>query len=164
MGTNYYLEEVVDDLMPCVVCGRPYDNEPVRLHIGKSSAGWVFAFRAYIQNDPTYTSEHKRVFGEQGPSNYQLWMSLLADTLDQHDGTPAKYRIRDEYGQNVSLIYFLQQVHHRSWNTREYTHRDDTFLRRNNARVGRNNLLFSSATPAYYAKNFTYYYRHGEFS
>lgn len=35
MGTNYYLEEKP----PCESCGRPFE----RLHIGKSSAGWVFA-------------------------------------------------------------------------------------------------------------------------
>jgi len=38
MGTNYYLHENV-----CESCGR--SDEP--LHIGKSSAGWVFTLRIY---------------------------------------------------------------------------------------------------------------------
>ena len=35
MGMNYYLEEK----SPCECCGREYPS----LHIGKSSAGWVFS-------------------------------------------------------------------------------------------------------------------------
>ena len=38
MGTNYYLEEKA----PCSTCGREFE----RLHIGKSSGGWVFSLQA----------------------------------------------------------------------------------------------------------------------
>src|SRR6478609_6654782 len=39
MGTNFYWLEKP----PCPTCG----HEPERLHIGKSSAGWVFALRSH---------------------------------------------------------------------------------------------------------------------
>ena len=39
MGTNYYLEPKA----PCECCGRSFEQ----LHIGKSSAGWVFALHVH---------------------------------------------------------------------------------------------------------------------
>lgn len=43
MGTNYYLRHE-----PCEHCGRS-DEE---IHLGKSSLGWTFSFRAYPDADP----------------------------------------------------------------------------------------------------------------
>lgn len=43
MSTNFYLYRPSD---PCEACGHER-NEPTRLHIGKSSGGWVFLWRGW---------------------------------------------------------------------------------------------------------------------
>ena len=43
MGLNFYLESYP----PCPTCGHVAE----RLHLGKSSAGWAFLFRAYSEFD-----------------------------------------------------------------------------------------------------------------
>lgn len=66
MGTNYYLEEKA----PCGECGREFD----RLHIGKSSGGWVFALHIHpeigINDLPDWVDRWKkpgaRIFDEYG--------------------------------------------------------------------------------------------------
>ena len=82
MGTNYYLEGLVQ--VPCEKCGRPYEQE--RKHIGKSSAGWVFALHVYP---------------DQGikdlPDWYDLWGKLGV-------------RIRDSYGGVLTRVEMLDQV------------------------------------------------------
>ena len=45
MGTNYYAQVNV-----CKHCQRPSHS----LHIGKSSGGWTFSFRAYEKYDSEY--------------------------------------------------------------------------------------------------------------
>ena len=70
MGTNYYLEERA----PCRECGREFE----RLHIGKSSAGWVFALHVYPDKDIHDLPD---------------WVALWG-----HPGA----RIFDEYGKQVS--------------------------------------------------------------
>lgn len=39
MGTNYYINN------PCPHCGATTGDSPATLHVGKSSAGWVFLFQ-----------------------------------------------------------------------------------------------------------------------
>lgn len=68
MGTNYYLHEDT-----CPTCGRG----PEPLHIGKSSAGWVFALH---------------VIPEEG----------INDLADWVDRWRKGGEIRDEYGQAVT--------------------------------------------------------------
>lgn len=77
MGTNYYLER--KSKSPCQCCGRPYEAE--RLHIGKSSRGWVFAL--HVGTDP------------DGPLPRDLaeWRNLWL--------TP-EWQIVDEYGHQIS--------------------------------------------------------------
>lgn len=43
MGTNYYFEPE-GETTPCCECGQ---DRPVRKHIGKRSAGWVFLLHIY---------------------------------------------------------------------------------------------------------------------
>ena len=75
MGTNYYLHTNI-----CSHCGK--GDEP--LHIGKSSAGWVFALHVYP---------------EDGISSLMDWKSVLAN------GT-----IRDEYGKDVSYSDMMRTI------------------------------------------------------
>lgn len=80
MGTNYYL-----DADPCPTCGR-CDEE---LHIGKSSAGWVFALH---------------VIPERGINDLADWQRLWQDG-----------HIRDEYGVTLSPGRMHSIVCGRSW-------------------------------------------------
>jgi hypothetical protein len=69
MGTNYY----VPAAPPCPTCGHGSGD----LHIGKSSAGWVFNFRAHT---------------EHGLTSWAAWQAFLEGR-----------EIRDEYGDPVTL-------------------------------------------------------------
>lgn len=80
MGTNYYM---LNGKPPCKECGRPFEDER---HIGKSSAGWVFALHVYP---------------EEGINNLLDWLVLIAK-----EGT----RIRDEYGHTVSVEDLLRTI------------------------------------------------------
>lgn len=91
MGTNYYLElkEQV-----CPTCGHDSSRD---LHIGKSSAGWVFGWRGYRASE-----------WESSPAGRDLtspseWFSYLAEQVE------GGRVIRDEYGREHSLEEF------RSW-------------------------------------------------
>jgi len=57
MGTNYYMRENI-----CNSCGRY--NE---LHIGKSSYGWAFSLRIYIDENIRTLSDWKKLW--QDPKN-----------------------------------------------------------------------------------------------
>ncbi len=72
MGTNYYLQTKPPC---CPTCKRPYEDR----HIGKSSAGWVFALHVYP---------------EEGINIFADWINLLSQT---------ETTIRDEYGRTVLL-------------------------------------------------------------
>ena len=69
MGTNYY----TTDTPPCETCGHGGED----LHIGKSSGGWAFGFRAYP---------------ERGLTSWAAWRSFLAERA-----------IKNEYGDPVTL-------------------------------------------------------------
>lgn len=74
MGTNFYW--TIEAKLPGDKCGRPYGVE-IR-HIGKSSAGWVFALHVYP---------------EQGICDLPDWVDLW-----KGEGT-----IKDEYGRIYSV-------------------------------------------------------------
>ena len=113
MGTNYYLSPDP----PCPCCGR---SDPTR-HIGKSSAGWVFALHVYP---------------EEGIKTLKDWKPLLAS------GT-----VRDEYGRVVTLLEMFSIILDRSSGPKGprpsgYSSWDH-FLFNNGAEWGPNNLLRS---------------------
>ena len=106
MGTNYYVQA------ECDVCGHVR-----RQHIGKSSAGWVFALQA--------DEENKLL-------DWPTWRSYL-------DGQVSSgWEIRDEYGRSVSLED-LEKVVLERWTSREHLPSDE-WLRENHAEVGPNGL------------------------
>lgn len=84
MGTNYYL-----------VKNRPTVLEPI--HIGKSSAGWLFLFQAQHEkwNDPPVVWE----------TYNQVKETLKALTVDSTD-----YVIMNEYDEIVSFDDFFDLV------------------------------------------------------
>ncbi len=75
MGTNYYAR-----LDACPHCGRSDDE----LHIGKSSGGWTFSFRA-----------HENI------RSWRDWQEFLAKP---------NVRIFDEYGEEKTVTEFTQLV------------------------------------------------------
>jgi len=83
MGTNYYWIAGV-----CEVCHR---GEPP-LHIGKSSAGWVFALRIYP---------------DRGIDSLYDWLKVWWRT--EHGG-----RIEDEYGKTITREEMVQCIVGRS--------------------------------------------------
>ncbi len=82
MGTNYYAQ-----IDCCKTCGKPGEE----LHIGKSSGGWRFLFRIYTDHED----------GTDAPRSVEDWRALL-DSSD--------VRIRNEYGESVSLEQFWDMV------------------------------------------------------
>lgn len=74
MGTNYYIAE-----NPCETCGRKE-----RLHIGKSSMGWVFSLH---------------VMPDRGINALQDWLPLFE-----------KNKIVDEYGATISPFEMLRII------------------------------------------------------
>lgn len=79
MGTNFYT--VADP-----VCDNPAHTE--RLHIGKSSAGWKFGFRAYRDRDLV---------------SWEAWRLFLV-------GRP----ITDESGARIELAELVERVENRT--------------------------------------------------
>lgn len=87
MGTNYYLETDI-----CECCYRCDE----RLHIGKSSVGWVFSLRIYPE---------KRI------NNLEDWkLNKIANNE----------RIVDEYGREISSKEMLEII-----TNRNYPHLED---------------------------------------
>lgn len=84
MGTNYY-----------AVRNRPTVDRPI--HIGKSSAGWMFDFQT--QNDPY--NDPPVVWNTF--NQVRLW-------LRTHTGPDKEYVIMDEYDRIISLDDFLDLV------------------------------------------------------
>lgn len=84
MSTNYFLNQ-----KPCEHCGRSDD----RIHIGKSSGGWVFAWRGYHP-------------GEEVPplSSPSQWEDYLKAQLANGGA------IVDEYGTRWGLEQLLDLV------------------------------------------------------
>ncbi len=77
MGTNYYVE--TNDTTPNGI-------ECEKLHIGKSSMGWVFSLRVYP---------------ERGINSLYDWMPIILDNQNV---------IRDEYGHNITAAEMLRTI------------------------------------------------------
>lgn len=75
MGTNYYVE---DD----PTCNNPEHTET--LHVGKSSAGWIFGFQAYP---------------EKGLISWAAWQAFLTNK-----------EIKDEYERSITFDEFRHLV------------------------------------------------------
>jgi hypothetical protein len=74
MGTNYYIEPQE----PCPHCKRGYPE----VHIGKSSAGWVFSLHVDDELD-----------------SWDKWLEFLEGKV-----------IRNEYGNAIPLANFIKTV------------------------------------------------------
>lgn len=112
MGTNYYT------LVPkCDHCLR--DEDERGFHIGKSSAGWVFALRVYPDKDL---------------NDWEDWKILLQQ-MQNHWGACAI----DEYGTRIDYDMMIDRVENRSWKGR-HDHLKD-FLYHNHAVEGPNGLV-----------------------
>lgn len=90
MGTNYYVR-LPECENPCVHC-RGSES----IHLGKSSAGWTFTFRAYPQWEDTDRSEIGR---GRIVTDFPSWLKLL--DLGQ---------IEDEYGRAVTKDELLAKI------------------------------------------------------
>jgi hypothetical protein len=116
VGLNYYVE-----LEKCPCCGHTQK----RLHLGKMSAGWVFALQ---------------VLPEEGLNCLDSWQELIVNT---------RAAIIDEYGQVVDWPTLRTQIKTRRWempwepgaDSRYKSEKE--FLQMNQAERGPSNLLRS---------------------
>ena len=112
MGTNYYW----NSLKACPCCKRPYE-EP--LHIGKSSAGWVFALHVYP---------------DLGINNLTDWEKKWFNPGE----------IKDEYNRAIPTREMLAIISERSWPRRKQDKSElRQWLRENQAELGPNGLTRS---------------------
>lgn len=126
MGTNYYA--VLDEPAACKCCGQPLpDGERVRLHIGKSSAGWTFQLRV----DPA-----------REINDWHDWLSILNDPqkvlgiIDEYGGTLTVAELRRVVEDRFGRVDFREKPDgEASWSD---------FLRRNHAVEGPNGLIRSA--------------------
>ncbi len=86
MGTNYYLHAP-----KCFHCGK--EEEPA-IHLGKSSGGWCFSLH---------------IMPEEDICNWQDVQALIEDKLCK------EWCIKNEYGDQISLVDFMKVVTERSW-------------------------------------------------
>lgn len=108
MGTNYYL-----DIGVCPHCKQPSE----KLHLGKSSAGWVFMLHVYPEKN----------------------LNDLEDIVKHIEDSGGL--ITDEYGRPYTIGMWLLEVVARSWPKCE---RDDHWYKSNHAQPGPNNLSRST--------------------
>ena len=117
MGTNYYW---VEDAPPaCPACG--HGAPPVRRHIGKSSAGWVFALHVYP---------------EEG-------INTLADWMD-HLGSRGHGAVKDEYGEGLTVTEMHRIITVRTWIPRSVQNYEA-----NHAEPGPNGLMRAKVDGVY---------------
>ena len=127
MGTNFYFLQ--GGLEPCPTCG--HQEEPERLHIGKSSRGWCFSLH---------------VIPDKGLNSLEDWKDLFWGVSG---------RIENEYGEPLSAMQMLGLITERGidkeWGERwwdysflgrqsPYTSEAD-FHQKNGSERGPNNLL-----------------------
>ncbi len=93
MGTNYYLKTQP----PCPHCFRPYGDEGRGLHIGKSSAGWVFGLHVYPAD------EREILPGIESIEDLPDWLPLFE-----------KYGVINEYGATCTPAYMIDVITERS--------------------------------------------------
>lgn len=99
MGTNFYLVRDTD-APTCTSCGE----NPTAIHIGKSSAGWVFLWRGYLPGESGATNEGH--YGDvlpylTGPGE---WFAFLVKRCS------AGWWIKNEYGERQDLEEFQVRV------------------------------------------------------
>lgn len=92
MGTNYYL---VRDTDMCASCGE----NPTAIHIGKSSAGWVFLWRGYRPDAAPFPVDDTRTL--DSPTG---WFAFLAERVG------LGWRVEDEYGTVLDLARLRERV------------------------------------------------------
>lgn len=110
MGTNYYAHVKGNPLLRWIV-------EPEKVHIGKSSGGWVFSLHV------------KQNVGDEFVSTWADWKRVLQKK---------NVDIYDEYDQLIDKRTFFAVVEKRSWNRPV----PDTFdYERNHAVPGPNGLI-----------------------
>lgn len=81
MSTNFYLYRPSD---PCEACGHER-NEPWRVHIGKSSGGWVFLWRGWDGTEG---------YGPGVPlETPDAWFAYLADEMRKGAEIKDEYRV-----------------------------------------------------------------------
>lgn len=122
MGTNFYWQETDREQ----VCDHCHQTAPAsKLHIGKSSAGWVFAVRVHPELGINSLDDWKRVWASGGV-------------------------IRDEYGETHTTEAMLDRITKREGRDRSvqrygdgpFTYRSEAeMLRRNSAMFHPNGLL-----------------------
>ena len=106
MGTNYYLHPAppkCDGCNECEGCGRPFEDQtPDRIHIGKSSHGWVWCWRGWSSGEAcdcaTCGSTHPAL------DNTQTWYEFLAQHVDVGG------EIRDEYGHPPTFASLVVRI------------------------------------------------------
>lgn len=113
MGTNYYYVPKA----PCGTCQREFE----RRHIGKSSAGWVFALHVYP---------------DESIHDLDQWLGLFNEPNSA---------IYDEYNQRLTPVQMLNVIMNR-YRLGDKEHRTIEFMRENYAIEGPNGLL--RANPA----------------
>ena len=91
MGTNYYL--FIDDYSHYIE-GQP---GKIRIHIGKSSGGWVFALHA---------------IPERNLMSLDDWLKFLSEMTS---GDYPRGIIEDEYGCKLTLDNLCSCITQRSW-------------------------------------------------
>lgn len=146
MGTNFYW--LAPEHAPCPHCGRAADAE--RLHIGKSSAGWVFALHVIPES------------GIHGLGDWRKRFEIPGSV------------VVNEYGESVpleELLHTITERQGRPWNTRESAwygyDSEEEFHRANGSERGPNGLLQSKIDGRRcigHGHDGTYDLRTGEFS
>ena len=94
MGTNFYAVKLMPTSCNCSNCDQIHYQEQ-KFHIGKSSAGWVFAVHAEE---------------ELNLMTWEAWKDFLF--CGQYE------RIEDEYGYDQTPEQMVDWVENRSWPTR----------------------------------------------
>ena len=114
MGKNYYIYISPEDVY----------KECEKLHIGKSSAGWVFSLR---------------VHRDRGINTLYDWLPIILNNQNI---------IRDEYGTHIQVQYLLETITCRK-RDKPVTWTDSDWSM-NNAEPGPNNLVRSREYGGFY--------------
>lgn len=119
MGTNYYLTKKG---INCSECKRPHEVK----HIGKDSAGWVFALHIYP---------------EEMIDDIDQWVELWSKD---------EYIIIDEYKNIIDKDFLYNRIVNKISITNPlYATRSEEFLKTNCAKIDKNGLLRTDIDRAY---------------
>lgn len=105
MGTNYYWSKVLDI---CPTCGN---KDTIKIHIGKSSAGWKFLFNG---DDYKSWNEWDSILDSSGEITDEYgevwtWDDLVLKIEDKCDGLSSKDEANDE-GYNSNGDYWTDPL------------------------------------------------------